>query len=112
MADEAGNGTARRASKPEIQEAEYAHRRHSNDTEFDRALNRARTTGNVSISAELFEKLYLSPKTAVKGDLRATFGNPTPVYVTLRHAHLFLQRLPPSLTCGRWLTKRLVHTAV
>ena len=29
--------------------------------------------------AELFEKLYLTPQTRVKGDLRSTFGNPTPV---------------------------------
>lgn len=28
---------------------------------------------------ELFEKLYLSPQTPVKGNLRNTFGNPTPV---------------------------------
>jgi hypothetical protein len=33
----------------------------------------------VTIDAELFEKLYLSPKNAVAGDLRKTFGNPTPV---------------------------------
>jgi hypothetical protein len=33
----------------------------------------------VTIDAELFEKLYLAPKTAVAGDLRKTFGNPTPV---------------------------------
>jgi hypothetical protein len=35
----------------------------------------------LSISPELFEKLYLSPENAVKGDLRKTFGNPTPVFV-------------------------------
>ncbi|KAF3760949.1 hypothetical protein M406DRAFT_18130, partial [Cryphonectria parasitica EP155] len=43
------------------------------------ALNRAKTTGAVSISAELFEKLYLSPKNEVNGELRRTFGNPTPI---------------------------------
>ena len=36
-------------------------------------------TSSLSISPELFEKLYLSPQNAVKGDLRKTFGNPTPV---------------------------------
>lgn len=36
--------------------------------------------GNMLMSAtELFEKLYLTPQKAVKGDLRGTFGNPTPV---------------------------------
>ena len=42
-------------------------------------LRRIRTAGTVSISAELFEKLYLSPQNVVKGDLRRTFGNPTPM---------------------------------
>ena len=36
---------------------------------------------NASISPELFEKLYLSPKNDVSGDLRKTFGNPTPMAV-------------------------------
>lgn len=35
---------------------------------------------SLSISPEVFEKLYLSPENAVKGYLRKTFGNPTPVY--------------------------------
>lgn len=43
------------------------------------ALNRIRTAGSISISPELFEKLYLSPENRVKGDLRKTFGNPTPM---------------------------------
>lgn len=47
------------------------------DTEA--ALRRIRTAGSISISPELFEKIYLSPKTPVKGDLRQTFGNPTPM---------------------------------
>lgn len=47
----------------------------------DQVLHRARTTGAVSISAELFEKLYLSPKNEVSGQLRRTFGNPTPMCV-------------------------------
>jgi len=42
-------------------------------------LRRIRTAGSISISPDLFEKLYLSPQNAVKGDLRKTFGNPTPV---------------------------------
>lgn len=43
------------------------------------ALRRIRTAGSISISPELFEKIYLSPQNAVKGDLRKTFGNPTPL---------------------------------
>lgn len=46
------------------------------------ALRRIRTAGSISISPELFEKLYLSPQNQVKGDLRKTFGNPTPLYVS------------------------------
>ncbi|TVY51797.1 Protein alcS, partial [Lachnellula cervina] len=37
------------------------------------------TQSSLSISPALFEKLYLSPQNAVKGDLRKTFGNPTPL---------------------------------
>lgn len=44
------------------------------------ALHHIRTAGSISISPELFEKLYLSPPNKVKGELRKTFGNPTPVY--------------------------------
>ncbi|KAI5788336.1 hypothetical protein EDC01DRAFT_659675 [Geopyxis carbonaria] len=43
------------------------------------ALKTLRTAGSVSMSPELFEKLYLSPENKVKGDLRKTFGNPTPL---------------------------------
>ncbi|KAH7391602.1 hypothetical protein BKA64DRAFT_109651 [Cadophora sp. MPI-SDFR-AT-0126] len=54
---------------------------HLNDTNMDSdtALKRIRTAGSISISPELFEKIYLSPQNQVKGDLRKTFGNPTPV---------------------------------
>jgi len=45
----------------------------------DDALRRIRTAGSISISPELFEKLYLSPQNKVSGDLRKTFGNPTPL---------------------------------
>ncbi|KAF2124961.1 hypothetical protein P153DRAFT_300732 [Dothidotthia symphoricarpi CBS 119687] len=45
----------------------------------DTALRQIRTAGSVSISPELFEKLYLQPQNQVKGELRKTFGNPTPI---------------------------------
>ncbi|PSR97601.1 GPR1/FUN34/YaaH-class plasma membrane protein [Coniella lustricola] len=67
--------TARRTSKIEVDESSLDNLH----PDGDYALNRARTTGAVSISAELFEKLYLSPKNAVSGNLRKTFGNPTPI---------------------------------
>lgn len=50
-----------------------------NDVSSDTALRRIRTAGSISISPELFEKIYLSPQNSVKGDLRKTFGNPTPL---------------------------------
>ncbi|KAI9804332.1 MAG: hypothetical protein M1833_007139 [Piccolia ochrophora] len=49
-----------------------------NENSID-ALHRIKTAGSISISPELFEKIYLSPQNAVKGDLRKTFGNPTPL---------------------------------
>lgn len=50
---------------------------HSEDR--DHALEKIRTAGSISISPELFEKIYLSPQNKVHGDIRRTFGNPTPV---------------------------------
>ena len=49
---------------------------HEDPTE---ALRRIQTAGSISISPELFEKIYLSPKNKVKGGIRQTFGNPTPM---------------------------------
>lgn len=45
------------------------------------AIESVRSAANIAMSSELFEKLYLSPPNAVKGDLRNTFGNPTPMSV-------------------------------
>ncbi|KAK7430709.1 hypothetical protein QQZ08_002753 [Neonectria magnoliae] len=42
-------------------------------------LNRSQTGASITLSPELFEQLYLSPKNNVKGQLRQTFGNPTPL---------------------------------
>jgi uncharacterized protein len=53
----------------------------SDKMESQEALQRIRTAGSVSLSPELFEKLYLSPRNNVKGELRKTFGNPTPLLV-------------------------------
>ncbi|KAK3049906.1 hypothetical protein LTR09_008826 [Extremus antarcticus] len=52
----------------------------SNDSNHDAddALRKIRTTGSLSISPELFEKIYLSPQNKVAGELRKTVGNPTP----------------------------------
>lgn len=49
------------------------------NAEHAAALNTVRTANSLIISPELFEKLYLSPQNAVRGDLRKTFGNPTPM---------------------------------
>jgi hypothetical protein len=38
-------------------------------------------TNTMTLSPEAFERLYLGPKTEVKGDLRKTFANPTPMAV-------------------------------
>jgi len=49
---------------------------------LDTEVLRRTQTNSLSISPELFEKLYLSPQNEVKGDLCKTFGNPTPVSVS------------------------------
>jgi hypothetical protein len=48
-------------------------------------LRRLQSVNSINIPKELFEKLYLAPETAVKGDLRKTFGNPTPLYASQSH---------------------------
>ena len=44
------------------------------------ALRRLQTAGSLSISRELFEKIYLSPKNRVSNNIRSTFGKLTPLY--------------------------------
>lgn len=51
----------------------------SPEDEREAGLARLRTAETVSMSPELFEKLYLSPQNKVSGDLRKTFANPTPM---------------------------------
>ncbi|KUL88288.1 hypothetical protein ZTR_04945 [Talaromyces verruculosus] len=42
-------------------------------------MNRVHTNASVVIPNELFEKIYLNPRVPVKGELRKTFANPTPM---------------------------------
>ncbi|KAK7204325.1 hypothetical protein BZA70DRAFT_280495 [Myxozyma melibiosi] len=50
--------------------------------DFDpQALSRFRSASSITMTPELFEKLYLNPKTSVKGNLRQTFANPTPLAI-------------------------------
>ena len=59
---------------------EYGNHQHlDSDHDSGAALNRIRTAGSISSSPELFEKIYLSPKNQIAGQLRTTFGNPTPL---------------------------------
>ncbi|KAI1335811.1 GPR1/FUN34/YaaH-class plasma membrane protein-like protein [Xylariaceae sp. FL0016] len=57
------------------------HEHLSEGTHPDVALKRLRTAGSISLSPELFEKLYLAPQNKVKGELRKTFANPTPIAI-------------------------------
>lgn len=56
---------------------------HHDHHDEDTALRRLRTAGSISITPELFEKIYLSPKNQVSNNIRSTVGNPTPLYVPL-----------------------------
>lgn len=57
---------------------------YTNDSDRMEALAKFRSASSINMSPELFEKLYLNPQSKVKGELRKTFGNPTPVYDGLR----------------------------
>lgn len=68
--DQAGAGAINGANKYDLH-----HDHHDEDT----ALRRLRTAGSLTISPELFEKIYLSPKNQVSNNVRSTVGNPTPL---------------------------------
>jgi len=59
---------------------DHEHLHHDHHTE-ESALRRMRTAGSVTITPELFEKIYLSPKNRVSNNIRSTFGNPTPLAI-------------------------------
>lgn len=71
------------------------------NAESQEALRRVGTTGNVSISPELFEKLYLGPKNEVSNNLRTTFGNPSPLYDQV--FDLLEAKIADSKQCRGWL---------
>jgi len=68
------------------------------DMDPEHALRKIRTTGSLSISPELFEKIYLSPQNRVAGELRKTFGNPTPLAL----AGFLLSLTPLSMILMGW----------
>ncbi|KAH7185096.1 uncharacterized protein B0J16DRAFT_124507 [Fusarium flagelliforme] len=53
---------------------------------------------SIPLSPELFQQLYLQPQNQVKGDLRKTFGNPTPVAL----AGFLLCTTPASMSLLGW----------
>ena len=52
---------------------------HMQPSSEDYPLRQVQTAGTITMTAEQFEKIYLSPQVGVKGDLRSTFANPTPL---------------------------------
>lgn len=57
---------------------------HHTDKELERNLSHEEQfknalTNTLTLSPEVFERLYLGPKTQVTGQLRTTFANPTPI---------------------------------
>lgn len=57
-------------------------------------IRRYATAGSVMIPVEVLEKLYLNPPQKVDGNLRRTFGNPTPLYVLIFPRHTSCIILP------------------
>ena len=54
----------------------------SQNTHFDSEEKfRYELARTVTLTPELYERLFISPKTPVAGDLRSRFGNPTPIGV-------------------------------
>ncbi|KAI9666994.1 MAG: hypothetical protein M1829_005601 [Trizodia sp. TS-e1964] len=57
----------------------HAARALSAEEPLKEAVQRIRGASSISISPDLFEKMYLSPRNSSDGDLRRRFGNPTPL---------------------------------
>ncbi|KFY32508.1 hypothetical protein V493_00129 [Pseudogymnoascus sp. VKM F-4281 (FW-2241)] len=70
---------AQTGTSNDSQEKNFSQNGYTSTVDTDANLEQIRTANSISISPELFEKIYLSPQNAVRGDLRKTFGNPTPV---------------------------------
>jgi len=51
----------------------------SREQTHESTMERIRSAGLLTISPEVFEKLYLQPQVPVKGELRNIVGNPTPL---------------------------------
>ncbi|KAH6973948.1 hypothetical protein EDB80DRAFT_757962 [Ilyonectria destructans] len=49
----------------------------------EEVLRQVHTAGSIQLSPEFFQHLYLSPQNNVEGNLRQTFGNPTPIGLLL-----------------------------
>ncbi|KAK7568714.1 hypothetical protein IWX91DRAFT_373988 [Phyllosticta citricarpa] len=86
MAENNQNHVAEERLEKDFSRNDYPDEHLGAHVDSEHALNKIRTAGSISISPELFEKIYLSPQNRVKGELRKTFGNPTPL----------VDRLPPS----------------
>ncbi|KAF5026754.1 hypothetical protein F66182_1173 [Fusarium sp. NRRL 66182] len=61
-------------------------------------LDHIQPATSIPISPELFAQLYLQPQNKVKGELRKTFGNPTPIAL----AGFLLSSTPASMALLGW----------
>lgn len=50
-----------------------------NSTSHEEMLSRVRTANSITIPPDIFEQMFLSPENKVKGQLRQTLANPTPI---------------------------------
>ncbi|CCG81050.1 putative Plasma membrane ammonium transporter [Taphrina deformans PYCC 5710] len=57
------------------------HYNNSGSGYHDLENNLTRTTTGMTLTPEMFERMYLNPKNNVAGSLRKTFGNPTPLAI-------------------------------
>lgn len=58
------------------------------DFKHEDMITRVKTAGSITITPELFEQMFLTPQTKVKGELRQTFGNPTPIGTSHQFAQI------------------------
>ncbi|KAF7191000.1 Protein alcS [Pseudocercospora fuligena] len=66
-------------SKEKSEDIDYTANGHDHAANMMPTLEQVQTQGSITITPEMFERMYLAPQNKVSGDLRRTLGNPTPI---------------------------------
>ncbi|KXS95596.1 hypothetical protein AC578_10108 [Pseudocercospora eumusae] len=66
-------------SKEKSEDIDYTANGHDHTANMMPTLEQVQTQGSITITPEMFERMYLAPQNKVSGGLGRTLGNPTPI---------------------------------